>query len=289
MTPLYCCCMASGMPAPGSGRWPGACARGFQVHAFGYSSVFGGPDVAVPQLLERLADAGPLSLVGHSLGGLLALEALRRNPQLPVQRVVCLGSPLRGSGTARSLSEHGWGLALGRSSELLLDGLPDWQGRAEVGLIAGSVPHGLGSLLGAIDDASTAPWHWPRPACRGWPTIAWCAPATAAWWYRPTPRGRPRISCVMAVSTTAATPSPRVGGSERPARVRANGTRVDANDTKVGANRWFALFAGHGPALPGKHHQIASGAGPCPASAAASIGPRHGCSARSGRIRALIL
>ena len=73
-------------------------ARGFQVHAFGYSSVFGGPDVAVPQLLERLADAGPLSLVGHSLGGLLALEALRRNPQLPVQRVVCLGSPLRGSG-----------------------------------------------------------------------------------------------------------------------------------------------------------------------------------------------
>ncbi|MDW7599289.1 alpha/beta fold hydrolase, partial [Stenotrophomonas maltophilia] len=95
-------------------------ARGFQVHAFGYSSVFGGPDVAVPQLLERLADAGPLSLVGHSLGGLLALEALRRNPQLPVQRVVCLGSPLRGSGTARSLSEHGWGLALGRSSELLL-------------------------------------------------------------------------------------------------------------------------------------------------------------------------
>ncbi|HEF1863936.1 TPA: alpha/beta fold hydrolase, partial [Stenotrophomonas maltophilia] len=129
-------------------------ARGFQVHAFGYSSVFGGPDVAVPQLLERLTDAGPLSLVGHSLGGLLALEALRRQPQLDVQRVVCLGSPLRGSGTARSLSEHGWGLALGRSSELLLDGLPDWQGKAEVGLIAGSVPHGLGSLLGAIDDAS---------------------------------------------------------------------------------------------------------------------------------------
>ncbi len=65
-----------------------------------------------------------------------------------------MGSPLRGSGTARSLSDHGWGLALGRSSELLLDGLPDWQGKAEVGLIAGSVPHGLGSLLGAIDDAS---------------------------------------------------------------------------------------------------------------------------------------
>ena len=129
-------------------------ARGFQVDTFGYSSVFGGPDVAVPQLLKRLQGSGPVSLVGHSLGGLVALEALRQQPDLPVERVVCLGSPLRGSGTARSLAEHGWAMALGRSGELLLDGLPAWEGRAQVGLIAGSVPHGLGSLLGAIGDAS---------------------------------------------------------------------------------------------------------------------------------------
>lgn len=129
-------------------------ARGFSVDTFGYSSVFGGPDVAVPQLLERLQGSGPVSLVGHSLGGLVALEALRQQPDLPVSRVVCLGSPLRGSGTARSLAEHGWSLALGRSSDLLLDGLPAWEGRAQVGLIAGSVPHGLGSLLGAMGEAS---------------------------------------------------------------------------------------------------------------------------------------
>ena len=129
-------------------------ARGFNVEAFGYSSVLGGPDIAVPQLLQRLQDSGPVSLVGHSLGGLVALEALRRNPTLQVQRVVCLGSPLRGSGTARTLAEHGWAAALGRSSELLLDGLPDWQGEAKVGLIAGCVPHGLGSLLGVFDGDS---------------------------------------------------------------------------------------------------------------------------------------
>lgn len=129
-------------------------ARGFSVDTFGYASVFGGPDVAVPQLLQRLKDSGPVALVGHSLGGLVALEALRRQPDLPVSRVVCLGSPLRGSGTARTLAEHGWSMALGRSSELLLDGLPAWEGRAQVGLIAGSVPHGLGSLLGAIGDSS---------------------------------------------------------------------------------------------------------------------------------------
>ncbi len=129
-------------------------ARGFQVHTFGYSSVMRGTDVAVPQLLQRLQGRGPVSLVGHSLGGLLALEALRRAPDLPVQRVVCLGSPLRGSGTARSLAEHGWSAALGRSSDLLLDGLPDWRGQAKVGLVAGCVPHGLGSLLGALDGDS---------------------------------------------------------------------------------------------------------------------------------------
>lgn len=129
-------------------------ARGFSVDTFGYSSVFGGPEVAVPQLLKRLQGSGPVSLVGHSLGGLVALEALRLEPDLPVARVVCLGSPLRGSNTARSLADHGWGAALGRSGDMLLEGLPDWQGRAEVGLVAGSVPHGLGSLLGACGDAS---------------------------------------------------------------------------------------------------------------------------------------
>ena len=29
-------------------------------------------------------------------------------------------------------------------------GLPAWHGRAQVGLVAGSVPHGLGALMGAL-------------------------------------------------------------------------------------------------------------------------------------------
>jgi len=129
-------------------------ARGFEVETFGYASIFGGPDVAVPQLIARLRDAGEVSVVGHSLGGLLTLQALREAPELQVARVVCLGSPLKGSSTARALAGHGWSAALGRSSELLLDGLPDWSGRAQVGLIAGTVPHGLGSLLGAMPEVS---------------------------------------------------------------------------------------------------------------------------------------
>ncbi|WP_313399556.1 alpha/beta fold hydrolase [Stenotrophomonas sp.] len=128
--------------------------QGFVVDTFGYPSVFGGPDVAVPQLLQRLRGRGPVSLVGHSLGGLVALEALRQAPQLEVPRVVCLGSPLCGSGTARVMADHGWAVALGRSGGLLRHGLPDWQGPAEGGLIAGSVAHGLGALMGALEGES---------------------------------------------------------------------------------------------------------------------------------------
>jgi pimeloyl-ACP methyl ester carboxylesterase len=124
--------------------------QGFSVDSFGYPSVFGGPEVAVPLLVERLRGRGPVALVGHSLGGLVALEALRVAPELEVSRVVCLGSPLCGSETARALASHGWAAALGRSGGLLRHGLPAWQGRAEVGLVAGSVPHGLGALLGAV-------------------------------------------------------------------------------------------------------------------------------------------
>ncbi len=124
--------------------------QGFKVDVFGYPSVFGGPDVAVPALADWLRRHGPTSLVGHSLGGLVALETLRQSPELDVGRVVCLGSPLCGSGTARTLAGHGWGRALGRSGELLQHGLPDWHGRAEVGLVAGNLAHGVGALLNAL-------------------------------------------------------------------------------------------------------------------------------------------
>ena len=154
----------AGIPRPGvmllhgiwnSRAWIGPLAwrlrmRGFAVEVFGYSSVFGGPDVAVPQLVQRLRRGGQVSLVGHSLGGLVALEALRRAPELDVPRVVCLGSPLLGSDTAKMLAGHGWMAALGRSGDLLQHGLAEWDGRAEVGLVAGSVPHGLGALMGAL-------------------------------------------------------------------------------------------------------------------------------------------
>ena len=126
-------------------------AAGFAPEVFSYASVADGPDNAVPRLVEllRREDA---DIVAHSLGGLIALQALCDAPDLPVRRVVCLGSPLRGSGAAAGLMRFPLStLMLGRSADLLRQGFACWQGRAEVGVIAGHVPHGLGALFGHFE------------------------------------------------------------------------------------------------------------------------------------------
>jgi len=126
-------------------------AAGFDTEIFAYHSVADGPDTAVPRLVEMLGQTRS-DIVAHSLGGLIALQALCDAPSLQVGRVVCLGSPLTGSGAATGMLRWAPAAAmLGRSAALLQNGLPCWEGRAEVGVIAGCVPHGLGALLAGFD------------------------------------------------------------------------------------------------------------------------------------------
>jgi pimeloyl-ACP methyl ester carboxylesterase len=132
-------------------------AAGFAPEIFSYHSVADGPDLAVPRLIELLQvdareDDREADIVAHSLGGLIALQALCESPDLPVARVVCLGSPLTGSGAATGMLR--WAPAatlLGRSAALLQHGIACWQGRAQVGMVAGPVPHGLGALFAGFD------------------------------------------------------------------------------------------------------------------------------------------
>lgn len=125
---------------------------GFASEIFGYYSVADGPDLAVPRLAALVEARGGADIVAHSLGGLIALQALREVPGLPVSRVVCLGSPLTGSGAAAGMLR--WSPTaplLGRSAGLLREGVGRWNGRAEVGVVAGCVPHGLGALFAGFD------------------------------------------------------------------------------------------------------------------------------------------
>lgn len=129
--------------------------EGFEVEVFGYPSILGGPEPAIAALIAQLKDGPPVHLVGHSLGGLIGLEALRRCPDLPVQRMVCLGSPLCGSRTARSLGRWPWTApVLGRSGPLLQTGCPPWEGGVAVGMVAGNVARGVGRLLTRFEGAS---------------------------------------------------------------------------------------------------------------------------------------
>jgi pimeloyl-ACP methyl ester carboxylesterase len=126
---------------------------GYAVELFDYASVFRRPDVSVERLTERAAAANgsKIHFVGHSLGGLIALQALQLKPELTRGRVVCLGSPLRGSAVARGVANlPGGSFVIGKSLDILRGGIERWEGKQAVGAIAGRLPIGLGFAVGAL-------------------------------------------------------------------------------------------------------------------------------------------
>lgn len=128
-------------------------AAGFTVETPDYASVAGGVEAAAASLRDRLrrSGAGTVHLVGHSLGGLVALEAVRGGGELPPGRIVCLGSPLKGSAAARGLARlPGGRRMLGRSAPALITGIPAWNGAREVGVIAGCLPLGFGRAFAGL-------------------------------------------------------------------------------------------------------------------------------------------
>jgi pimeloyl-ACP methyl ester carboxylesterase len=133
---------------------------GFRVHRFDYMSVattqeriLGGLEARIHELGQ---EAQTVHLVGHSLGGLLALRACNEGAHLPSGRVVCLGSPLKGSAAARRFAGMGRGgeVLLGHNRELLEYGFERWNGPREVGVVAGRMPLGLGAVLGQFEGDS---------------------------------------------------------------------------------------------------------------------------------------
>ena len=126
---------------------------GYEVETLDYASVSGGIDPAATRLRKRMRaiDAEVVHLVGHSLGALVALEAVRDARELPPGRIVCLGPPLRGSAAARGLARMPGGRWLmGLSADALVDGIGAWTGARSVGVIAGNLPFGLGAAIGAL-------------------------------------------------------------------------------------------------------------------------------------------
>lgn len=125
---------------------------GFDPRQYSYPTV----QLGIGDNMRRLHDfiaAVPgdrLHVVGHSLGGLLALQALSHYPDPRPGRVVCLGSPLRGSAAARAMASLPFGediLGATMREAVLNGGLADYHGSREVGVIAGTFGMGLGAVI----------------------------------------------------------------------------------------------------------------------------------------------
>ena len=128
-------------------------AAGFSVDVFDYASVFGDAGATCERLRTRMRemDADRVHLVGHSLGGIVALEATRRMRDLPHGHIVCLGPPLKGSSVARLLAHvPGGRWLLGANHNALVEGVERWDDSRKVGVVAGQMPFGLGVSIGAL-------------------------------------------------------------------------------------------------------------------------------------------
>jgi pimeloyl-ACP methyl ester carboxylesterase len=125
---------------------------GFEPSVFRYPSTradIGGAAAALSGHLREFGDE-PVHLVGHSLGGLVILEAFEAQGEMPRGRVVLLGSPVQGSRAARAVAA--WSLGphfLGRlaAAELTRSTPRAWRFPRELGIIAGSRSAGMGRLF----------------------------------------------------------------------------------------------------------------------------------------------
>lgn len=129
---------------------------GFRCHAFSYMGA-GRPLAAHAERLARFArdvgdNYGPAHFVGHSLGGLLVLETLNGHPGIEMGRAVLLGTPARGCYAGRRIARYPAGRwFLGESEELWREGrAAHWRRREALGVLAGSLPLGLGRLFGPL-------------------------------------------------------------------------------------------------------------------------------------------
>ena len=132
----------------------------FKGHLFGYPSIRGSLDenaALLEDFILRLS-ADQVHIVGHSLGGVIALRMLSLYPDSAPGKLVCMGSPLCGSRAAEFLHETEWGnLILGKSISdgVVNEAANDWAMQATsqrvVGSIAGTVPRGIGRLLATFE------------------------------------------------------------------------------------------------------------------------------------------
>ena len=127
---------------------------GYAPSVFRYPSMHASLAQVTAALAARLRAAGDtVHVVAHSLGGLVALETLAGEGDLPPGRAVLLGSPVQGSRAATAIARWSLGPQLLGSlaiAELARARDRRWHGPREIGLIAGSRSAGLGRVFAEL-------------------------------------------------------------------------------------------------------------------------------------------
>lgn len=122
---------------------------GFDVHRFAYGSILNSWPENI-ELLHQFVSRfdTPVVLVGHSLGGLLSAETVKQFPELKVEQIIMLGSPIAGSKAGRVLAKWKLGRRLmGGSAGILHHGIQRLPEAVPVKMIAGESRRGAGCLL----------------------------------------------------------------------------------------------------------------------------------------------
>ncbi len=127
---------------------------GYNTRSFSYPSVHHDLSHNAQQLFAfvQSLQAQTIHIVGHSMGGLLALQMLHEHADPRIGRVVLVGSPYRDIHAARRLLTTPLGQTMiGKSiHQWLTQAKPDVSQRYDIGVIAGTRSVGLGRLVAKL-------------------------------------------------------------------------------------------------------------------------------------------
>lgn len=125
---------------------------GYDCYLFTYH-IWSEPPADIAKRLNAFVDnidAATVHFVGHSYGGIVLMHFFDQFPFKKQGRIVLLASPVNGSAVSSRLARlpvAKW--LLGKSPEQGLTGdVPAWKGWQDIGIIAGTMPIGVGLLAG---------------------------------------------------------------------------------------------------------------------------------------------
>ena len=122
-----------------------------RVFAYRGRSPFAANVARFARFIREALGGRPAHFVGHSLGGVLVLDTLNRHPDIAVASAVLLGSPVRGCLAGRRLAGAGVGRwMLGGCGPLWGEREAQWARKEPLGVVAGTLPLGLGRVLGRL-------------------------------------------------------------------------------------------------------------------------------------------